>query len=187
VQSGVTAVRAVYFAGELGTVSTTGAVLVAGAAAAAALGWVAFGLYSCGQALREGRMVEVRRHFGNGYARLLAQMTEQPPAADKSEIVQLLAITGWKSEFARLAQHYTSGADAGYFRMIDRLKTLGAAAITQDIDTLIKKRGPSVWSQVSERQRSKYGRDVEQRRRSYIQLLDQQMDTKSATLGIQLL
>lgn len=188
VQPGVSAVRAVYFAGEAGMVSTTGVVAVATIAAGLSLAWVGFGLYSMGENLRGGRMVAVGRYFSDGYARLLAQMTEQPPAASESEVKKLLAMTKWNADFTRLSQEYANGgSDAVCLRIKSQVENLGAAAIVQDIDKLIKTPGSPPWSQVSIKHRTKYGGDVERRRRSYIEILDHQVVTKAPVLGVQLL
>lgn len=179
-QSGATAIRSVCIAGEAGTVSAAGVVAAATGAALVGIAWTAFGLYSCGKALAEGRGMAVRYAFSNGYARMLAEMTADDIKVARQVAAPLLTVD-WKGALATLGSDFVSGKSIDLGEPIARL---GKAAILQDIDRFIRERGPAAWGVVSKKQQEKYGTHTEIRRRHYLTILYAQAESKAASLGI---
>jgi hypothetical protein len=185
-QTGVAAIRGVYYAGELGTVSTIGATAIGVGVALFGVAWVSFGLYCCGKALRDGRAVAIRYNFSNGYARMLADLTIMSPAermeTSSSEAATLLAIP-WKSELTRLGSQYLNGASV---EIGDEITRLGKAAVLQDVDVFIKSKGVRAWDAVKVSQCQRYGQQYQTRRQAYISVLYDQVYHGRDTLGVSL-
>lgn len=182
-QGGVTAIRAVYFAGELGTISTAGVAATASGVALVGIAWVAAGLYACGKALTEGRGEAVLYAFSNGYARMLADMTSDNIKVVREAAAPLLAID-WKSQLAARGRDFANGTSSELGESVERL---GRAAILQDIDRFIRDRGPTGWTAVSKKHQAAYGAQGEARRNRYLNILYQQVEARAPNLGIRLL
>jgi hypothetical protein len=191
-QAGGSAVRSVFLlegTDGIVTATTVGAVVQALAVGSAYLAWVAYGLYSCGKAMREGNTMAVRFSFCTGYADVLSDMTAASGRKiSDNELQRLLSLgTSWRAEFAKCTQQYTGTHDAlATIRLKDRATDLGRAAVACDIDKFIKDRSnpPTAWADVSKRHRMLYGAATDSRRCGYLQVLDRQVGTNAPRLGI---
>jgi hypothetical protein len=185
---GASAVRSVFWTDVEGVAMATagGSVIVGLVAGAAALTWVAFGVYACGKALRDGRTSAARYAFCNGYARILAELTSNSTMLTQSEVAPLLTVD-WQGEFAKSTRAYVDTThDLQAIGLQERLDRTGRAAIAQDIDRFIKEKSSNSWPDVRKRHQIVYGTDKEARRRKYIEVLYQQVHSNSAQLGIPL-
>jgi len=192
-RAGGSAVRSVFLQGGtdgIVTATTAGAVVESLAIGSAYLAWVAFGLYECGRAMRDGNTMAVRFAFCNGYARILAEMTSSRTTLTQDQMKGLLSKgKNWRAEFAKCSQDYINATnDQVSINLMNRVETVGQAAIAVDIDAFIKDRlnSPTAWAQVCKRHQMLYGADTETRRREYIRILYRQVQTNAARLGIPL-
>jgi hypothetical protein len=192
-QAGGSAARSVFLlegTDGIVTATTAGAVVQALAIGSAYLAWVAFGLYECGKAMRDGNTMAVRFRFCNGYARVLAEMTSNRTALTEGEVKGLLSKgKNWQADLAKCSQEYISASNGpASIRLLDRAETIGQVAIAVDIDRFIKdpSNSPTAWTDVRRRHQMLYGADTETRRRRYIEILYRQVQTNAARLGIPL-
>lgn len=189
-RTGASAVRGVYFATEMGTVSAAGVAAVATGVFLCGVAWLTFGLYSIAKASRDGRSVGIRRAFSNGYAGMLADLTSNtltftPQAVDAAK--RLLEIP-WQTDLAKAGSQYLIGG-GDYLREVmlsNQITSLGGAAICQDVDRYVKSRGTAAWATLTRAQRQRYGEDDVARKRAYISILYHQVDVGADPLGIAL-
>ncbi len=180
VQTGANAVRAVYFAGECGTVSSVGAAAVGASVGAAGVAWLAFGLYEIAKANSDGRAMAVRYAFSNGYARALAEMTGNCTGLSQAERNALRKLD-WAAELSRYATAYINGANVDLANTVEQL---GMAAVIQDADRLSTPGAPASWEIVSKKHQAMYGANVDVRRRKYLEILYAQVESKATKLSV---
>jgi hypothetical protein len=188
IQAGRTVIavaRGAFFAGEVGTVTTLGAVLIAAGVATLAIAWVGFGLYETTKALREGQNEAIGYAFSNGYASILAQLTSNRlEGYDEKSISRLLALD-WKRVFQEEGERYhQTGPESA--NALPAIEEAGKAAILQDIDTYMKTYGYDAWRRFSQDQQARVAQREDERKHIYLDTLYKQVRQGEKRIGINL-
>jgi hypothetical protein len=136
------------------------------------IAFVGYGSYQLNEAHRSGRAEAMRESFADGYADILAQLTQPQPFVPNGG--NLLGLD-WRKLFAAAAAAYVSGSGPG-FAEASSCQLAGRAAAAQEVVRLIES-DPAALARLGVRHRTLYGDQVLQRASQYRQILRTQART----------
>jgi hypothetical protein len=167
--------------GEQGLVASAGgAALVGVGAGAAGVAWVALVAYEIGKADLEAGRLAVRKRYCNGYAEVLAMMTEQFDRAhpvrayqkgQERELAWAMS-ANWSHQMEIAEKDYVKaddwkGRDAAAYRAHEA----GKARATQLAMAYVEENGGEAWKDVIAEHLKKYGATLQERRQAYHTIL----------------
>ena len=185
-QTGANAVRGIFIAEEAGTLTAVGVAAVAVGITAAMVGWVAFGFYQMDKAHRTGATLSIKYGFAGGYASALAELTSDTPTVSRAEVTRWLSID-WEASLRLFIDVNTNGDPSGQIVSSEDVKTLGKAAIAQDVDEYIKKNGVPAWDAIKKKHQKLYGATYMERRERYSRMLMLQIQSGRDPIGVPIL
>lgn len=142
------------------------------------------GLFAAGEALLEGRGLAVAFKFANGYASMLADLTDASPDLSDQTFGTLKNLD-WAARLQEYGGMYIeNGSEASH--VLSAVEQAGAAALLQTVFNYGNTYGGDAWLKARKKHRARYGEDEAMRYSAYLDILYAQIKRGDKTIGIRI-
>ncbi len=160
IRTGAAAISRVFLVAETGELTAIGAGGLAATAAVAYVVWIAYGMYQLEMAHEKGKRADALEQFVDGYAHMLAALTELNGHHDErilTEVVNLdLLSMPWKETMKEYMEAYVRG-NLKVLLPGSKVYQAGEAAIAQDVFYYLGANGNDKWLSVAASLRKRLG------------------------------